>query len=229
MGFRFRKRISLGKFLHFNLSKSGASTSIGQPGATVNIGKRGVASTVGIPGSGLSYRFGPKRKQAAAPVSRRTPAPYPPTKGRRLLEIIDELKALPPLDNEHDPMPGLQRRLELLAEGIELLHEIQAIRPADPIERVRKTLQALQEWNRWTQIRCAGGNEETAQAEESAAADFEASRLTDGQWQEFWRAIRPLQKQPKQPKRPRIKSTNLGCLNLILVPLVVAAGLYLLG
>jgi hypothetical protein len=63
MGFRFRKRISLGKFLHFDLSKSGVSTSIGRPGATVNLGKR-PKLTVGIPGSGLSYQASlPKRKR----------------------------------------------------------------------------------------------------------------------------------------------------------------------
>jgi uncharacterized protein DUF4236 len=35
MSFRFRKRIRLGKFLRVNLSKSGASLSIGRRGATV--------------------------------------------------------------------------------------------------------------------------------------------------------------------------------------------------
>ena len=49
MGFRFRKRISLGKFLHFNISKSGISTSIGRPGATVNLGKRTPEIAAGFP------------------------------------------------------------------------------------------------------------------------------------------------------------------------------------
>jgi hypothetical protein len=55
MPLRFRRSIRLGKGIRFNLSKSGISTSIGKPGATVNIGKRGVKTTVSIPGSGLSY------------------------------------------------------------------------------------------------------------------------------------------------------------------------------
>jgi hypothetical protein len=54
--FRFRKVISLGKFLRINLSKTGASLSAGRPGATVNIRKDRVDGTVGVPGSGLSYK-----------------------------------------------------------------------------------------------------------------------------------------------------------------------------
>ncbi|MSS99475.1 MAG: hypothetical protein CK541_05465 [Opitutia bacterium] len=54
--FRFRKIIPLGKFFRINLSKTGASLSAGQPGATVNVRKDRVDGTVGIPGSGLSYK-----------------------------------------------------------------------------------------------------------------------------------------------------------------------------
>ena len=55
MGFRFRRSIKLFSGVKINLSKSGASTSIGAPGATVNLSRRGVRGTVGIPGTGLSY------------------------------------------------------------------------------------------------------------------------------------------------------------------------------
>src|ERR1700730_40661 len=118
MGFRFRKRISLGKFLHFNLSKLGVSTSIGRPGATVNLGKR-PKLTVRIPGSGLSYQASlPKRKRTKSmPAPTLSPPDPLALKGRRLLEIINELKGLPPLDDEHDPLPGLKQRLELIADG----------------------------------------------------------------------------------------------------------------
>jgi len=54
-GFRFRKSIKVGRFARINLSKGGASVSLGGPGARVNIGKNGVRSTVGLPGTGLSY------------------------------------------------------------------------------------------------------------------------------------------------------------------------------
>jgi Protein of unknown function (DUF4236) len=47
MGFRFRKRLRL--FL--DLSKSGASLSVGGHGLTANIGK-GIQETMGLPGSG---------------------------------------------------------------------------------------------------------------------------------------------------------------------------------
>jgi hypothetical protein len=68
MGWRFRKRLRFSKWLHVNLSKSGASLSVGRRGATVNVGRRGATATVGIPGSGVSYqkRLG-KRKATPGP------------------------------------------------------------------------------------------------------------------------------------------------------------------
>ena len=53
MGFRFQRRIGfpLGRI---NLSKSGASVSLGVRGAHVTLGKT-PRVTVGIPGSGLSW------------------------------------------------------------------------------------------------------------------------------------------------------------------------------
>jgi hypothetical protein len=54
VGFRFQRRISLGPFARINLSKSGASLSVGERGAHLTIG-RTPRVTVGIPGSGLSY------------------------------------------------------------------------------------------------------------------------------------------------------------------------------
>jgi hypothetical protein len=54
--FRFRRTISLGRFLRLNLSKRGASVSVGRPGATVNVGRDRVDATIGAPGTGLSYR-----------------------------------------------------------------------------------------------------------------------------------------------------------------------------
>jgi len=54
--FRFRKIIPLGKFFRINVSKTGASVSVGRPGATVNVRKDRVDGTVGVPCSGLSYK-----------------------------------------------------------------------------------------------------------------------------------------------------------------------------
>ncbi len=56
-GLRFQKRISiLPGLLRINLSKSGASASVGPRGADVNIGTHGMTTNAGIPGTGISYR-----------------------------------------------------------------------------------------------------------------------------------------------------------------------------
>jgi hypothetical protein len=55
MGFRFRRTIRLAPGIRVNLSKSGASLSLGRRGATLNFNGRGTKATVGLPGSGLSY------------------------------------------------------------------------------------------------------------------------------------------------------------------------------
>jgi hypothetical protein len=56
MGFRFQKRITLLPGIRLNLSKTGASVTVGKPGMSVNLGKDGASGNVGIPGTGLSYR-----------------------------------------------------------------------------------------------------------------------------------------------------------------------------
>jgi hypothetical protein len=56
MGFRFQKRIAILPGVRINLSKSGASASIGPRGADVNIGRDGITTNAGIPGTGLSWR-----------------------------------------------------------------------------------------------------------------------------------------------------------------------------
>lgn len=55
-GLRFQKRIRILPGLRINLSKSGASASVGPRGADVNIGRDGISTNAGIPGTGLSYR-----------------------------------------------------------------------------------------------------------------------------------------------------------------------------
>ncbi len=59
MGFRFQRRIRLGKGLWANLSKSGIGFSVGRRGLRFSIGPRGKKQvSVGAPGTGLSYRTG---------------------------------------------------------------------------------------------------------------------------------------------------------------------------
>ena len=56
MGFNFRKRIKLGKYINLNLSKSGPSLSIGKKGMRQSINMKGVGrTTLSIPGTGLYY------------------------------------------------------------------------------------------------------------------------------------------------------------------------------
>lgn len=55
MGLRFRKNINLLPGIRLNLSKGGASVSVGRKGATINLGRKGARATIGAPGSGFSY------------------------------------------------------------------------------------------------------------------------------------------------------------------------------
>src|SRR6266849_350746 len=55
MGFRFRRTLRLAPGIRVNLSKTGASLSLGRLGATLNFSGWGTKATVGLPGSGLGY------------------------------------------------------------------------------------------------------------------------------------------------------------------------------
>ncbi len=55
MAIRFFRRIKLAPGLSFNLSKRGASLSVGPPGLKYTVGTSGTRRTVGIPGTGLYY------------------------------------------------------------------------------------------------------------------------------------------------------------------------------
>jgi hypothetical protein len=55
MGLRFFHRFPLSRFLTLNVSKRGASVSVGVPGAHLTTGTHGTRATVGLPGTGLFY------------------------------------------------------------------------------------------------------------------------------------------------------------------------------
>ena len=55
MGLRFQRHLSLIPGVRVNLSKTGASLSIGHRGAWYTIGPRGQRASVGLPGTGLSW------------------------------------------------------------------------------------------------------------------------------------------------------------------------------
>lgn len=112
MGFRFQKRISILPGVRLNLSKSGASWSVGPRGASVNIGKRGVYGTVGIPGSGLSYR-----ERLDKPSQRSRPArdPGPEMPDRVIARLAgDEVVLLDPAERPLDPslVPSAKRLMK---------------------------------------------------------------------------------------------------------------------
>src|SRR6185503_21062037 len=65
-GLRFQKRLRVLPGVRINLSKSGASASIGPRGADMNIGPHGVSANAGLPGSGLSYRTKVGKTSSAA-------------------------------------------------------------------------------------------------------------------------------------------------------------------
>lgn len=65
MGWRYRKRINLGKGLRINLSKSGLSLGLGPRGANINIGRRGTRTNFGLPGTGLYHQTTNPWKHAA--------------------------------------------------------------------------------------------------------------------------------------------------------------------
>jgi hypothetical protein len=69
MGFRYQKRIGLGSLARINLSKSGASLSLGPRGARVTIG-RTPRVTVGLPGTGLYWTETLKRGDSPLEAAR---------------------------------------------------------------------------------------------------------------------------------------------------------------
>jgi uncharacterized protein DUF4236 len=55
MGLRFQRRLSVIPGLRVNLSKSGASLSIGHRGAWYTVGPRGRRVSLGLPGTGIYW------------------------------------------------------------------------------------------------------------------------------------------------------------------------------
>ena len=89
MGFRFQKRISISKYLRLNLSKTGASVSIGKRGLDLNIKGDQVTENIGITGTGLSYRerLTPKTGEQPNP-SEMTKTKEPRRPNRALLSLV---------------------------------------------------------------------------------------------------------------------------------------------
>ena len=83
MGLRFFRRVRILPGLRLNLSKSGASVSVGQQGAWFTVGPKGTRTTVGLPGSGLSYTSTEPVQHAHPATSSSAPADGRPPSARR--------------------------------------------------------------------------------------------------------------------------------------------------
>jgi hypothetical protein len=91
MGFRFRKRLRIiPGFLWVNVSKKGASLSVGGHGATINLNRKGAQGTVGLPGSGISYRTRRRKIGTSSPAN--CHASDTTSTQARLLELVLELR-----------------------------------------------------------------------------------------------------------------------------------------
>jgi Protein of unknown function (DUF4236) len=55
MSIRFWRRVRIIPGMRVNLSKSGASLSVGRRGAWITVGPRGRRATLGLPGTGLRW------------------------------------------------------------------------------------------------------------------------------------------------------------------------------
>ena len=69
MPFRFYRRVPIIPGVRLNLSKRGASVSLGGPGAHVTFGRQGVRQTVGIPGTGVYYTHLDRPGQPSRPAA----------------------------------------------------------------------------------------------------------------------------------------------------------------
>jgi hypothetical protein len=89
-GWRMRQVVRLGPLLRLNLSKTGASLSVGKPGLTVNIGRGRRRTTISAPGTGISYSEseplgGPGDARTEEPAA---PAAEPPRARKSLVQVL---------------------------------------------------------------------------------------------------------------------------------------------
>src|SRR5262249_22536858 len=120
MAFRFQKRITLIPGFRLNLSKSGASVSVGRRGLWATFGRRGVRTTVGVPGTGLSYTTMSSTRSAhridianlpALPtpdVPARPPSDHPPP----AMTAMNEIATMATVPLEPLPSIGARRSID---------------------------------------------------------------------------------------------------------------------
>jgi Protein of unknown function (DUF4236) len=76
MRFRFYRRVRILPGVRLNLSKGGASVSMGPKGATLTLGQKGIRATAGLTGTGMYWTEQAKWRDLAA--MRQNPPPTLP-------------------------------------------------------------------------------------------------------------------------------------------------------
>ena len=89
---RFWRRVKIAPGLTINLSKSGASLSVGPRGSKVTFGRRGVRETIGLPGTGLYT----SRQLSNTPTRDRPREPQPATPPAPVPNVLQPLPAAGP-------------------------------------------------------------------------------------------------------------------------------------
>ncbi len=136
MGWRFRRSVRLAPGVRINLSKGGASLTMGQRGRKVTIGKHGTYTTIGVPGTGLYHTTYDPHRQAWDGAGKRGGERrqlIPPPEGiiadeQRL--TLGYLKRLVTPDDEESFVDGC-RELVRGKESSALSHLLEALHLAD--------------------------------------------------------------------------------------------------
>ena len=123
MSFRFRRTFSLLPGLRANITKTGASLSIGPRGAKLTVGSGGVRATAGLPGTGMFWSEQVTHKgHADAGQSAEPQLSLPP-------EVEEVIRERPP----HWEFLVLQRALRFASNDINTMAAVSASHGTDAI------------------------------------------------------------------------------------------------
>jgi hypothetical protein len=105
-------------------------------------------------------------------------------KARRFSALCNELAALN--CDPANPLPALERGIQLHTEQLEVIGQIQMLLPGEPVNRVLKHLETALEANVWIRIQYLDHTDETKHAETVALDNCDAHKLTEKDWDQFW-------------------------------------------
>ncbi len=133
MGWKYRKRITIAPGIRVNLSKTGASLTVGPRGASVNVGRKGAYLNMGLPGTGIY-----DRRKIKLPSSKPSSTLQRPTVGGHIsaqrystekpptpIEYdIEKVESLHLLEIKNIINENAKQTLELMTERKKAEHEI---------------------------------------------------------------------------------------------------------